>query len=413
MKNRVVVTGLGTITPVGNTLEDFWNNLLKGISGVDYITYFDTTDFPTKIAAQVKDFDIEKYMDKKEAKRTDKFVQYGVGAAVEAWRQAEFQEGTYNPERVGVLVGSGIGGIETLEEQHKVFLNKGVRRVSPFFVPMMISNMAAGQISISLGAKGPVSSVVTACATGTNAIGDAFKTIQRGDADVMVAGGAEASITPMGLGGFCSARAVSTNNDNPKGASRPFEKNRDGFVMGEGAGIVILESLEHAQKRGAKILAEVVGYGVASDAFHVVQPAPGGEGGARAMQLAINDAGISPNEVDYINAHGTSTDFNDRLETEAIKSIFGDHANKLNISSTKSMTGHLLGAAGGIELIACVMSTMENKIHPTINYDTPDPDCDLNYTPNKMVEREVNYAMSNSLGFGGHNATLVVKKWRD
>ena len=413
MKNRVVVTGMGAITPLGNTLQEFWNNLLNGVSGVDQITYFDTTDFPTKIAAEVKDFDIEKYMDKKEAKRTDKFVQYGVGAAVEAWKHAQFKDGDYDPERVGVLVGSGIGGIETFEKQHKLFLEKGVRRVSPFFVPMMISNMAAGQISIALGARGPVTSVVTACATATNAIGDAFKTIQRGDADIMVAGGAEASITPMGLGGFCSARAVSTNNDNPTKASRPFEKNRDGFVMGEGSGIVVLESLEHAKKRGAKILAEVVGYGVTSDAFHVVQPAPGGEGGARAMQLALKDAQIEPDQVEYINAHGTSTDFNDRLETEAIKKIFGEHAYKLNISSTKSMTGHLLGAAGGIEIIASVMSMLEGKIHPTINYETPDPDCDLNYTPNKMVEREVNYAMSNSLGFGGHNATLVVKKWKD
>lgn len=412
MKNRVVVTGMGVITPVGNTLTDFWNNLLSGVSGVDYITYFDTENFPTKIAAQVKDFDIEKYMDKKEAKKTDRFVQYGVGAAMEAWKNADFEEGQYDPKRVGVLVGSGIGGIETLESQHKVFLEKGVRRVSPYFVPMMISNMAAGQISISLGSKGPVSSVVTACATGTNAIGDAFKTIQRGDADVMVAGGTEASITPMGLGGFCSARAVSTNNDNPKGASRPFDKERDGFVMGEGAGIVILESLEHAQARGAKILAEVVGYGVASDAFHVVQPAPGGEGGSRAMKLALDDAQIDPDKVEYINAHGTSTDFNDRLETEAIKTIFGEHAYKLNISSTKSMTGHLLGAAGAIEFIACVMSVIENKIHPTINQETPDPDCDLNYTPNQPIEREVNYAISNSLGFGGHNATLVVKKWK-
>lgn len=413
MKNRVVVTGMGVITPVGNTLTDFWNNLLGGVSGVDKITYFDTEHFPTKIAAQVKDFDIERYMDKKEAKKTDRFVQYGVAAAMEAWKNAGFEEGKYDPKRVGVLVGSGIGGIETLESQHKIFLEKGVRRVSPYFVPMMISNMAAGQISITLGSKGPVSSVVTACATGTNAIGDAFKTIQRGDANVMVAGGTEASITPMGLGGFCSARAVSTNNDNPKGASRPFDKDRDGFVMGEGAGIVILESLEHAQARGAKILAEVVGYGVASDAFHVVQPAPGGEGGARAMKLALDDAQIDPDKVEYINAHGTSTDFNDRLETEAIKTIFGEHAYKLNISSTKSMTGHLLGAAGAIEFIACVMSAVENKIHPTINYETPDPDCDLNYTPNQSIEREVNYAMSNSLGFGGHNATLVVKKWKN
>ncbi len=413
MKQRVVVTGLGVITHIGNTVEDFWNNLLNGKSGVDYISYFDTADFPTKIAAQVKDFDIEKYMDKKDAKKTDRFVQFGVGAAVEAWKDADFKEDQYNPERVGVLVGSGIGGLDTLEEQHKIFLSKGVRRVSPFFVPMMISNMASGQISITLGAKGPVSSVVTACATGTNAIGDAFKTIQRGDADVMVAGGTEASITPMGLGGFCAARAVSTNNENPQKASRPFDKDRDGFVMGEGAGVVILESLEHAQKRGAKIYAEVVGYGVSSDAFHMVQPAPGGEGGARAMQLAINDAGITPDKVEYINAHGTSTDFNDRLETEAIKKIFGEHAYNLNISSTKSMTGHLLGAAGAIELIAAIKSIQESKIHPTINYETPDPDCDLNYTPNVPVEREVNYAMSNSLGFGGHNATLVVKKWKN
>ncbi|SES75417.1 beta-ketoacyl-ACP synthase II [Anaerobranca gottschalkii] len=413
MKKRVVVTGMGVVTPLGNTIEEFWNNLLKGVSGVDYITYFDTEDFPTKIGAQVKDFQGEKYMDKKDVKKTDKFVQYAIAAAIEGWKDAGFKEGEYNPHKVGVIIGSGIGGIETFEQQHKIYLEKGVRRISPFFVPMMISNMAAGGVSIALGAKGPVSSVVTACATGTNAIGDAFKIIQRGDADVMVAGGAEAAITPMGLGGFCTARAVSTNNDNPQKASRPFDKNRDGFVMGEGAGVVILESLEHAQARGAKILAEVIGYGWASDAFHVVQPAPGGEGGARAMELALIDAGIAPEKIDYINAHGTSTDFNDRLETEAIKSIFKEHAYKLNISSTKSMTGHLLGAAGAIEFIACVMTVLEDKIHPTINYETPDPDCDLNYTPNKFVERTVNYAMSNSLGFGGHNGTLVVKKWVD
>jgi 3-oxoacyl-[acyl-carrier-protein] synthase II len=404
---------MGAVTPLGNDVKTTWQALLEGKSGVGQITKFDASEFTTTIAAELKDFNPEDYIDGKEAKRTDPFVWYAIAAAKEAWAQSGLEDAKVNPERVGVMVGSGIGGIGTFERQYQAYLEKGPRRISPFFVPMMISNMAAGHVSIALGAQGPVSSVVTACATGTNAIGDAFRAIARGDVDVMVAGGSEASITPMGVGGFCAARALSTRNDDPQGASRPFDKGRDGFVMGEGSGIVILESLESAQARGAKILAEITGYGYAGDAYHVVQPHPEAKGGARAMMEAIKDAGWKPEEVDYINAHGTSTDFNDRLETMAIKQVFGDHAYKLAVNSTKSMTGHLLGAAGGLEFIVSVLTMKEGVLHPTINLTDPDPSCDLDYVPNTARKQSVKKSITNSLGFGGHNATLAAARWEE
>lgn len=413
MKRRVVVTGLGLVTPLGHDVETTWQALLAGQSGAGAITKFDASEFTTTFAAEVKDFNPDKYMDPKEAKRTDPFVWYGIVAAKEAWHQAGLEGAGIDPTRIGVMVGSGIGGITTFERQYDAYKEKGSRRISPFFVPMMISNMAAGNISIALGAKGPVSSVVTACATGTNAIGDAFRAIARGDVDIMVAGGAEASITPMGLGGFCAARALSTRNDDPQAASRPFDAERDGFVMGEGAGIVVLESLESAQKRGAKILAEITGYGSTGDAYHVVQPHPEGEGGARAMAAAIADSGWEPHEVDYINAHGTSTEYNDKLETKGIKQVFSDHAYKIAVNSTKSMTGHLLGAAGGLEFVVMVKSLMEQVVHPTINRTNPDPDCDLDYVTEGARKLLVGKALSNSLGFGGHNATLAAARWEE
>lgn len=413
MQRRVVVTGLGAITPLGNDVQSTWQALLDGKCGVGQITHFDASQFTTTIAAEVKDFDPEKYMDPKEAKRTDPFVWYAIAAAKEAWAHSGLDQVELNPERVGVMIGSGIGGIGTIERQYEAYMEKGPRRISPFFVPMIIGNMAAGHVSIALGARGPVSAVVTACATGTNAIGDAFRTIARGDVDIMIAGGAEAAITPLGLGGFCSARALSTRNDDPQRASRPFDKARDGFVMGEGSGIVVLESLESAQARGAKILAEICGYGYAGDAYHVVQPHPDAIGGARAMAEAVRDAGWRPEEVDYINAHGTSTPFNDRLETKAIKDVFGEHANKLAINSTKSMTGHMLGAAGAVEFIVSVLTMQEGVIHPTINQEEADPDCDLDYVPNSARRQEVKKSITNSLGFGGHNATLAAARWEE
>lgn len=411
MKHRVVVTGMGAVTPLGNDVETTWRRLVAGESGVGPITKFDASSFSTSIAAEVRDFDPAQHIDSKEAKRTDPFVWYAIAAAQEAWRQAGLETTELDPLRVGVMVGSGIGGITTLEQQYKLYLEKGARRISPYFVPMMISNMAAGHISIALGAKGPVSAVVTACATGTNAIGDAFRVIARGDVDIMVAGGTEAAITPMGVGGFCSARALSTRNDAPSAASRPFDAQRDGFVIGEGSGIVVLESLEHAVKRGATILAEVAGYGSAGDAYHVVQPHPEGAGGAAAMAAALADAGWRPEQVDYINAHGTSTPFNDRLETAAIKAVFGGHAYKLAVNSTKSMIGHLLGAAGAVEFIACVKTITDGVLHPTINLTNPDPDCDLDYVTEGARNGTVARAITNSLGFGGHNATLALARW--
>ncbi|WP_071784171.1 beta-ketoacyl-ACP synthase II [Paenibacillus antibioticophila] len=410
MKHRVVVTGMGAVTALGYELDAFWNNLIQGKSGVSLVEAFDVSEYPTRIAASVKDFNPEDYVDRKEARKMDRFVQFAVAAATNALKDSGLQIGEdADPDRVGVMIGSGIGGLGTWEDQHDVLVQKGPKRVSPFFIPMMIANMASGHVSILFGAKGPNSTAVTACATGTHSIGDSYKLIQRGDADVMICGGAEATIRPMGMAGFCSMRAMSTRNDEPEKASRPFDSERDGFVMGEGSGIMILESLEHAQKRGAKIYGEVIGYGLSADAHHMTEPDPNGP--ERCMKMAIRDAGIDPAEVDYINAHGTSTPVGDRSETIAIKNAFGDHAYKLAVSSTKSMTGHLLGAAGGVEAVICALTLNNGKIPPTINLEHPDPECDLDYVPNVAREADVKVAMSNSFGFGGHNATLILKKF--
>ncbi|MFE5319634.1 beta-ketoacyl-ACP synthase II [Paenibacillus sp. NPDC056579] len=410
MKQRVVITGMGVMTSLGHDLETFWGNLMAGKSGVGMIELFDVSEYPTRIAAEIKDFNPEQYFDKKEARRMDRFVQFAVAASLSALKDAglNVKEDT-DPERVGVYVGSGIGGLSTWEEQHKILLEKGPKRVSPFFIPMMIANMASGQISMLTGAKGPNSTAVTACATGTHSIGDSYKMIQRGDADVMICGGAEATISPTGVAGFCALRAMSTRNEEPEKASRPFDTDRDGFVMGEGSGILILESLEHAQKRGARIYGEVIGYGMSGDAYHMTDPDP--DGAARCMSKAIKDAGIEPSEIDYINAHGTSTPVGDRSETTAIKKALGDHAYKVAVSSTKSMTGHLLGAAGGVEALICGLTLKNGMIAPTINLDNQDPECDLDYVPNKPRQADVKIAMSNSFGFGGHNATIILKKY--
>ncbi|MCM3241420.1 MULTISPECIES: beta-ketoacyl-ACP synthase II [Cytobacillus] len=409
-KRRVVVTGIGAVTPLGNNTETTWNNIKSGVSGVGPLTRLNADEYPAKVAAEVKDFNPEEYIDKKDARKMDRFTHYAVASAFMAVKDANLQITDENAHRIGVWIGSGIGGMETFENQYETFMKRGYRRVSPFFVPMMIPDMATGQVSIYLGAKGFNSCTVTACATGTNSIGDAFKVIQRGDADAMISGGAEAPITKMSVAGFCANTALSTNPD-PKTASRPFDQNRDGFVIGEGAGIVVLEELEHALARGAKIYAEIVGYGATGDAYHITAPAPGGEGGARAMKMAIEDGSLKPEDIDYINAHGTSTDYNDKFETLAIKEVFGEHAYKLAVSSTKSMTGHLLGAAGGIEAIFTVLAMKEGILPPTINLENPDPECDLDYVPNKAREKEITAAMSNSLGFGGHNATIVFKRY--
>lgn len=409
-KRRVVVTGIGAVTPVGKDAESSWNNIKAGVSGVGPLTRVNADDFPAKVAAEITDFDPTEFMDRKDARKMDRFTQFAVAASIMAVKDAGLDINESNSDRIGVWIGSGIGGMETFENQYQNFLNKGYRRVSPFFVPMLIPDMAAGQVSITLGARGFNSCTVTACATGTNSIGDAFKVIQRGDAIAMVTGGAEAPITNMSVAGFCANTALSTNPD-PKTASRPFDANRNGFVIGEGSGILVLEDLEHALARGARIYAEIVGYGSTGDAYHITAPAPAGEGGARAMRMAIEDGNLSPQDIDYINAHGTSTDYNDKFETAAIKEVFGEHAKEVAISSTKSMTGHLLGAAGGIEAIFSVLAINEGIIPPTINYETPDPDCDLDYVPNEARKQDVSVAMSNSLGFGGHNATIVFKKY--
>jgi 3-oxoacyl-[acyl-carrier-protein] synthase II len=412
MENRrVVVTGVGAVTPLGNDVETTWKAILEGKSGVGPLTRLNPDEYSAKVAAEVKDFNPELFIDKKDVRKMDRFTQYAVASAIMAVKDADLAINEENSHRVGVWIGSGIGGMETFEQQYEVFQKRGYRRVSPFFVPMMIPDMATGQVSITLGARGFNSCTVTACATGTNSIGDAFKVIQRGDADVMVTGGTEAPITKMAVAGFCANTALSTNPD-PQTASRPFDKNRDGFVIGEGAGIVILEELEHALARGAKIYAEIVGYGATGDAYHITAPAPGGEGGARAMKMAINDAGLKPEEIDYINAHGTSTEYNDKFETLAVKEVFGEHAYQLAMSSTKSMTGHLLGAAGGVEAIFTVLAIQDSVLPPTMNYETADPECDLDYVTNAARPKEVNAAMSNSLGFGGHNATIVFKKYQ-
>lgn len=410
MNKRVVITGIGAVTPLGNTAKDTWQGIIEGKSGVGPLTRLDADQFPAKVAAEVKDFSIEQFVEKKEARKMDRFTHYALAASIEAMNDAGLELDEQTSLRTGVWIGSGIGGMETYENQFRTFLDKGVRRVSPFFVPMMIPDMASGQVSIHFGAKGINSCTVTACASGTNSIGDAFKVIQRGDADVMIAGGAEAPITNMAVAGFCSNTALTTNPD-PTTASRPFDQNRDGFVIGEGAGIVILEELEHALARGAKIYAEVSGYGSTGDAHHITAPAPEGEGAARAMHQAITDAGLDIKEIGYINAHGTSTPYNDLFETQAIKKVFGDHAKNIGVSSTKSMTGHLLGAAGGIEAIFTALALKEGILPPTINLMTPDPECDLDYIPNQARQKDIQAAMSNSLGFGGHNASLVLKKY--
>ncbi|MHA2854854.1 beta-ketoacyl-ACP synthase II [Paenibacillus lautus] len=412
MKQRVVVTGMGVMTSLGQDLDTFWNSLMEGKSGVSRIEAFDVSDYTTQIAASMKDFNPEDYMDRKEARKMDRFVQLAVAAGSKALEDSGLDIGVNaDAERVGVSIGSGIGGLGTWEDQHNILLEKGPKRVSPFFIPMMIANMASGQMSINLGAKGPNTTQVTACATGTHSIGDSYRLIQRGDADVMICGGAEATIRPTGMAGFCAMRAMSTRNDEPEKASRPFDTGRDGFVMGEGAGVLVIESLEHALKRGAKIYAEVIGYGLSADAHHITEPDP--DGAARCMKMAIRDAGIAPEDVDYINAHGTSTPVGDRSETKAVKMALGDHAYKVAVSSTKSMTGHLLGAAGGVEAVICGLSLKNQTIAPTINLEDQDPECDLDYVPNHPRKADLDVVMSNSFGFGGHNATIILKKYAE
>jgi 3-oxoacyl-[acyl-carrier-protein] synthase II len=411
MPRRVVLTGMGVASPVGNSVPTFWESLCAGKSGVNRIQTFDTTDLPSKIAGEIRDIDFSTVVEPKEANRTDRNILFALFAAKQAMRASGLRMEDEAPRRCGVIIGSGIGGIKTLETEHAKLLSRGPSRISPFLVPMMIPNMPAGRVSIEYGFRGPNYGVVSACASAAHSIGDAFICIRAGMMDVAIAGGCEASITPLSFAGFCSMKALSTRNDFPEKASSPFDKNRDGFVMGEGAGIIVLESLEHALARKAHIYAELVGFGASGDAYHISAPAPGGEGMQDAMSMALSIAGLEPTDIDYINAHGTSTDLNDKSESLAIKKVFGEHAYKVNISSTKSMTGHLLGASGGIEFVAAVLSILNARIHPTINYETPDPDCDLNYTPNKAVEKTIRYAMSNSFGFGGHNASLIIGKY--
>lgn len=408
---RVVITGMGVVTPVGADLPSSWESVINGRSGIDRVTRFDTTDYPSQIAGEVKSFDVNRYVDKKEQKKMDTFIHYALAASQMAVDDAGIEIHESNAERVGVIVSAGIGGLPAIEKYHKILLERGPKRVTPFFIPMVIINLASGQIAIRFGAKGPNSSTVTACATGAHSIGDSFRMIQRGEADVMIAGGTESTICPLGLAGFSAMKALSTRNHEPARASRPFDAERDGFVIGEGAGVVILEELEMAKKRGARIYAEVAGYGMNGDAYHITSPAPEGEGAARCMELALKDAAIKPEEIDYINAHGTSTKFNDENESLAVKTVFQDHARKLAVSSTKSMTGHLLGAAGGIEAVFLAMTIKEGVAPPTINYEFPDPMCDLDYVPNEARRINVRAAMSNSLGFGGTNATLLFRSF--
>ncbi|ELK45214.1 beta-ketoacyl-ACP synthase II [Halobacillus sp. ACCC02827] len=411
-KRRVVITGMGAVTPVGNSVDELWESIKNGVSGIGEITKVNKEDYPVHVAAELKDFDPSKYIERKEVRKMDPFVQYAMVASHMAVEDAGLEITDEIAPRTGVWIGSGIGGMGTYESQFETFQKKGYRRVSPFFIPMMIPDMAAGQVSISLGAKGINSCTVTACASGANSIGDAFKVLQRGDADIMIAGGTEAPMNKMSFAGFAAARALSLNED-PKTASRPFDKNRDGFVMGEGAGILIMETLESAKKRGAKIYGEITGYGSTGDAYHITSPAPEGDGAARAMKQALGDAGLEPTAVDYVNAHGTSTELNDKFETFATKTVFQEHAKKLAISSTKSMTGHLLGAAGAVEAVISLKAINDGILPPTINYETPDPECDLDIVPNEARKQEVNTVMSNSLGFGGHNATLIFQKYQD
>ena len=410
-RRRVVVTGLGALTPVGNTAEEFWSALVEGRSGIGAITRFDASGYPTRIAGEVRNFDPLKYVDRKEARRLDPYLHYAMACACMAVEDASLDTGSVDGERFGVLIGSGIGGITTLLEGERTRIEKGFDRVSPFVIPMLIINMASGLVSMRFGAKGPNSSVVTACATGNHAIGDACRLIERGEADVMIAGGAEAMIVPLTVAGFCAMKAMSTRNDEPEKASRPFDLGRDGFVCSEGGGILVLEALEHARRRDVRIYGEIVGYGMSGDAHHMTAPDPDGDGAARAMRAALRDARLAPTEVGYINAHGTSTPYNDKFETQAIKRVFGEHAARLAVSSTKSMTGHLLGAAGGIEAIATLLAIYNGLLPPTINYETPDPECDLDYVPNHARKQEVEVALSNAFGFGGTNATLAFRKF--
>jgi 3-oxoacyl-[acyl-carrier-protein] synthase II len=414
MKRRVVVTGMGAITPVGNDVATTWRAITEGVSGGAPITKFDHSTFPVHFACEVKGFDPLLYLERKEAKRADLFAQYAIAASVQAMADAGFEDTSkYNPERTGVIIGSGIGGLKTFEEQHDVYRERGQSKISAFFIPMFISDIAAGLVSMRFNAKGPNYATISACATSAHAIGDAYRTIQYGDADVMITGGSEATVTAMAIGGFANMKALSERNDSPDTASRPFDATRDGFVMGEGGGIVILEELEHARARGATIYAEVAGYGATGDAYHLTAPAPEGEGAQRAMRIAMKDAGFAPADVDYINAHGTSTPANDLNETKAIKAVFGDYAKKVHVSSTKSMTGHMLGAGGAVEFIFGSLAVRDCVVPPTINYQHPDPELDLNYTPNTAVNRRVSAVLSNSFGFGGHNVTLAIKRFEE
>ncbi len=410
MSKKVMVTGLGLVTPIGNQVDIAWNNLINGKSGIDYIKSFDPEEYETKIAAEVKEFDPSEILGRKESKRLDRFSQFACVASKEAVNHSGLDIQNEDATKIGVIIGSGVGGIITITEQHKVLLNRGPKRVSPFLVPMMLGDMASGQVSMMLGAKGPNFSTVSACATGADSIGEAYEMIRRGVIDVAIAGGTEAAVCPIGIAGFNSCMALSTKNHKPQSASRPFDKERDGFVLGEGAGIVILESEEHASKRNANVIAELLGYGASSDAHHVTQPHPEGEGASRAMEMALASSKTNINEIDYVNAHGTSTPLNDKFETISIKNTFGEHAYKMPISSTKSMTGHLLGAAGAIESVISILTINNSVIPPTINYENPDPDCDLNYVPNQSIESDVSKVMTNSLGFGGHNSSLVFGK---
>jgi len=412
MKRRVVVTGLGTITPIGNNVKAFWEGCLTGVSGIGPITSLDAALFDSRIAGHVKNFKPEEFLSLKEAKHTEPFVHFAVAASKEAITDSKLDFDKEDRNRIGVLIGSGIGSLGIIERQYKQYLEKGPSRITPFLIPMLIVNEAAGQVSINYNLKGPNLCITTACASGTHSIGQAFRYIQYGEADIMVTGGTESSITHLGVGGFCALKALSTSNDNPQKASRPFDAKRNGFVIAEGCGIVVLEELEHAVKRGAHIYAEIVGFGMTGDAYHATAPDPDGDGAMRAMNCTLKDAGLKPGDVQYINAHGTSTSLNDKIETLAIKKCFGEYAKKLAVSSTKSMTGHLLGAAGAVEFVVCCLSVKNDIVHPTINYEFPDPQCDLDYVPNVARRMKVDVAMSNSLGFGGHNATLVVKKFK-
>ncbi len=410
MLKRVAITGIGVVSPIGTGRDAFWSSLMEGRSGVRRISAFDPAPFPTQIAGEIRDFDPVAYMDKKEVRRNDRFVQFAVAAARLALDDGHFEITSRNADQVGVIIGSGIGGARTWEEQHEILLERGPGRVSPFFVPMMIINMASGIVSMHVGVRGPNYSIVSACATGGHSIGEAYRQVQRGDAVAMLCGGAEAALTPLSVAGFCNMKAMSTRNDAPEKAVRPFDADRDGFVMGEGAGVVLLEDWENAERRGAHIYAEMIGYGMSADAYHITQPDPEGEGAALSMQRALKDAGAEPAQVGYINAHGTSTPYNDKFETLAIKRVFGTDARKVPVSSTKSMTSHLLGAAGGVELIACALALQHQVLPPTINYETPDPECDLDYVPNTPRPARINVALSNAFGFGGQNATLVVRR---